>query len=583
MAKQKPKPLPIRDLFDRIDTETPPPSIPKFNPGEMILRLTPDAQVSPTLANPLGLRQPVLKFLAELRSYGLWRIEPLIQLGQQVWKMDEIIPAGPVPPPAAPGPGILVPPLLWGQASKELYRMIRYGDNASIRLDATRLGNGWVKFGGAPPRLPGLAAAKQAEIRRRLILRFDPSRLDEHLAMQIIALAILRFPREVSPPMMVDIERTPMRMIITRPSTGPEADEPIGRGAAGSRTGASKKVAQVDPVTTALKGEDVYKFGWYRDHLGYNTKANCLNVKATVALLDSGVDSDHPALTGIITPGFSNQLIEDYAGHGTHVCNILAGRVAPSAGLNHPGMLPQGKLVVYKVMSDDLGFFGGQLYYPVDTTRYHTALVHVLDRVIGKELRVINLSLGGETPLGANEQTDIDNLKGKGAVIVAAAGNHRVPGDFTGVLYPAAYAATISVGAFRLEPTNPNNADSGVPFEWEKNNYGGPNTQQVINGRTSVDIYAPGRNIWSALPTYNSLSPATNSGYLTGTSMAAPIVAAVVAAYLINNPTMGFDGVLQDLMLNPGDLPPNNFRRLALQQFPVCSKPVILKKPKGAD
>ena len=130
-------------------------------------------------------------------------------------------------------------------------------------------------------------------------------------------------------------------------------------------TGASKKVAQLDPVTTALKGEEVYKFGWwYRDHLGYDAKAKCMEVPATVAVLDSGVDSNHPALTGVITAGFSNQLIKDYAGHGTHVCNILAGRVAPSAGLNHPGMLPQGTLVVYKVMSNTLGVFGGQLYYP---------------------------------------------------------------------------------------------------------------------------------------------------------------------------------------------------------------------------
>ena len=375
--------------------------------------------------------------------------------------------------------------------------------------------------------------------------------------------------------MMLDIERTPMRMIITRPSTGPEMDEPIGRRSAGSMFRASKNVAQVDPVTTALKGEDVYKFGWYRDHLGYDAKAQCMSVKATVALLDSGVDSDHPALTGVITAGFSNQLIKDYAGHGTHVSNILAGRAATSAGLDYAGILPQGTLVVYKVMSDQLGVYGGQIYYPVDTTRYHTALAHVLDRVVGKELRVINLSLGGETPLGENEKTDIDNLKAKGAVIVAAAGNHRIAGDFTGVLYPAAYVATISVGAFRLEPSIPSKADSGLPFEWEATNYGGPNTQQVIDGRTSVDIYAPGRNVWSALPTYNSLSPATNSGYLSGTSMAAPIVAAVVAAYLVNNPSMEFEQVLQNLMANSSELPPHRFKRLDLRKFPVCSKPVI--------
>ncbi len=571
MPKQTPppKPLPIVNLFDR--TEQSPQTIPLFNPGEMILRLTPFAQVTPSLlssiTNPLLLKLPVLKFLAELRQYGLWRIEPLVQLGRQVWITDDI-PPGSVPPPAVPGPGPLSPPLTWAPASKDIFPLIRYGDNPSRRRDAIPQNGGWIKVEGAPPRVPGLPSAKQAEIRRRLLLRFDPSLLDERLALQIAELAHRRLILEVTSPMMLDIQQTPTRLIGDQPnSTIPRADWTIPPAASASRvkSAAAKSIVPVAQTSSVPTAEEVYPPRWYEKSIGYDAISACMKVaKAKIAVLDSGVDLTHPALrTGAVEAGFPDYVL-DYAGHGTHVCSILVGRKTPDL---EAGMLPSGTVVIYKVMSNTVTTWSGKNYYPVDTVCYANALFDLKDTKLKKgTIKVINLSLGGKAPLSYNERADLDALNALGAVIVAAAGNHDLPDDYAGVLYPAAYAATVSVGAYRLDL-------NASPYEWEFSNWGGTLSQQDSLFRDSVDIFAPGRNILAALPTYGTLMPLTDKAYMTGTSMAVPIVAAVIAAYLLQNTGKTLVDILALFNKSPKLLPFNAVHRLTIDNFPVCPPP----------
>ena len=124
--------------------------IPAYQPGEMILRLTPASQVPPTPANPLGLRVKVLEFLSELTQYGLWRIEPLVQLERRVWETNVVgSPTVDGPPPVVPM--ALMPPAL-GPLMQGLYRYLQFGDNASLQQDAVRAGDQWVPVVTVPTR-----------------------------------------------------------------------------------------------------------------------------------------------------------------------------------------------------------------------------------------------------------------------------------------------------------------------------------------------------------------------------------------------------------------------------------------------
>ncbi len=57
---------------ERVTIETK-EEFPKYNPGEMVLRLTRDAIVTPTVQNPMGLQPAVIQFLAMLcKNYDFW-------------------------------------------------------------------------------------------------------------------------------------------------------------------------------------------------------------------------------------------------------------------------------------------------------------------------------------------------------------------------------------------------------------------------------------------------------------------------------------------------------------------------------
>ena len=75
----------------------------------------------------------------------------------------------------------------------------------------------------------------------------------------------------------------------------------------------------------------------------------------TVAVLDTGVDVEHPDLadrvmqTESFVPG---QSVTDVDGHGTHVASTIAGTGAASDGVEK-GVAPGAQLVVGKVLGDD--------------------------------------------------------------------------------------------------------------------------------------------------------------------------------------------------------------------------------------
>jgi membrane-anchored mycosin MYCP len=218
-----------------------------------------------------------------------------------------------------------------------------------------------------------------------------------------------------------------------------------------------------------------------------------------VAVIDSGVDADAPALRGRVAAGadFLHHDVDgrqDCNGHGTEVASLIAGRSIGDSGFQ--GLAPGATIVPVRVSEEEDDPNGG-------TTGDHVSLAGFADAIdwaVGEgRADVINLSLvtgKGDTPV----RDAIARALDKGVVVVAAAGNHGGAQDTDPTPFPAAYPGVIGVGAVD---------SSGVraPFS-QHGDY--------------VDVTAAGDNVTVALP-----GGGLDMG--SGTSFAAPFVAATAA------------------------------------------------------
>jgi thermitase len=243
-----------------------------------------------------------------------------------------------------------------------------------------------------------------------------------------------------------------------------------------------------------------------------------------VAVLDSGVDTSHPALVDHLTPGYdfvdndANPAEADAGsgvGHGTHV----AGLIALAA--------PEARIMPIRVLdADGAG----------DVWRLAKALVWATapdgDTTIGHAADVINLSLStfSRTHLMTDIINETENA-GRGVVLVAAAGNS---GGSTKE-FPAGEGGSrlLSVGA-----TSPGNS-ARAPFS----NFG-----------SWVSVAAPGERILSTIP---------GGGYATwsGTSMSAALASGEAALVRSAFPSLNAREVVKRVELSAvrgsGDQPPH--------------------------
>jgi serine protease len=144
----------------------------------------------------------------------------------------------------------------------------------------------------------------------------------------------------------------------------------------------------------------------------------------------------------------SGELAEDSSWHGLQVAGVIgaaADNGAGIAGVNHGSR---------QLMARVLGKCGGNVSDIVDAM-YWAAGLHidgVPDNVY--PARVINLSLGGEGPCDIHEQTAIDEMNARGAVVVVAAGNesgdvaNQHPANCQGVITVAATTRSGALAAY---------------------------------------------------------------------------------------------------------------------------------------
>ncbi|WP_276301568.1 S8 family peptidase [Halorussus lipolyticus] len=210
---------------------------------------------------------------------------------------------------------------------------------------------------------------------------------------------------------------------------------------------------------------------------------------ADVAIIDTGIDSDHPDLQGNLGAGaaftscsswYANCRYDwdDDNGHGTH-CAGIAGAIAGN-GEGVEGVAPGVTLHAVKVL--DSG--GGGTYSDIAAG---------VEWVANQGYDVGSMSLGGSSS-SSTLRDAIQYADNSGVTIVAAAGNSGPCSDCVG--YPAAYPETIAVSS--------------------TDRY--DNLSDFSSTGPEVDIAAPGSDIYS---TY------VGGGYdtLSGTSMACPHVA----------------------------------------------------------
>nr|WP_255570138.1 S8 family peptidase [Cohnella sp. CFH 77786] len=233
------------------------------------------------------------------------------------------------------------------------------------------------------------------------------------------------------------------------------------------------------------------------------------NQNIVVAVVDTGVQSDHPDLQGRLVQGVNivdpSKPPEDDVGHGTHVAGIIAARVNNNEGV--AGLTWFTKIMPVKALDSS----GAGSTYSVAQ-----GVIWAADH----GANVINMSLGNY----AQAQFLHDAIKyatAKGVIVVAASGNDNT--DRPG--YPAAYPEVLAVSA-----TDPGGGKA------EYSNYG-----------DYIDVAAPGTSIAS---TY----PGSRYAALSGTSMACPHVSALASLVRAANPALSNAEVMNVIRSTAVDL-----------------------------
>ncbi|MFB7236236.1 type VII secretion-associated serine protease mycosin [Streptomyces sp. NPDC056269] len=170
----------------------------------------------------------------------------------------------------------------------------------------------------------------------------------------------------------------------------------------------------------------------------------------TVAVLDTGVDDQHPDLEGSVLAG--RDLIgfgasrgdRAWARHGTAMAGIIAGHGhGPDGGDGVLGIAPDARILPVRVILEG-----------TDTSRDKarktrgTALAEGIRWAADHGADVINMSLGDDSKSAhpdAGEDAAVQYALAKGVSVVASAGNGGEKGDH--ISYPAAYPGVIAVTA----------------------------------------------------------------------------------------------------------------------------------------
>jgi subtilisin family serine protease len=306
-----------------------------------------------------------------------------------------------------------------------------------------------------------------------------------------------------------------------------------------------------------------HQLGW--DGAGYD-----------IAIIDTGVDTDHPMLAGRVAadtaacfsdPYYANdhslcptglpkcttangaQISDSACGvgaaepcgskcaHGTHVAGIAAGDGAEIGVAPGANIIPINVFIGVDYSNPRDGIYDAVGAYDSDIIR---GLEHVLKLSTTRDIAAVNMSLGGgmytttaqcDSAKGSIKLV-VDDLRAVGIATVVAAGNN---GSSTGMSAPGCISTVISVGS-----TNDNDQISSFS-----------------NETPAMTLHAPGASVRSAMP-------GTGLGWMSGTSMAAPHVAGAVALLRqkaeFAGATVGVDNIVAALQQTGAEMFSGDFK-----------------------
>ena len=224
-----------------------------------------------------------------------------------------------------------------------------------------------------------------------------------------------------------------------------------------------------------------------------------------VAVIDTGVDLDHPDLIpGLLPNGYNfgdgNTIPHDVLGHGTRVAGIIAARQNNALGVS--GLAPEARILPIKIN------VGGQNTFSSDR------LANAIAYAVEQGSRIINLSLTVDQET-RTVQDAIQSALDKGVIVVAAAGNIGGAVEFPATM-PGVFAVAATDQSRRLSSSS----------NW------GP----------EILVAAPGSNLLST-----ALGGGIAAAIPGGTSFAAPVVTATIADMLSINPALSVEVLSRQL------------------------------------
>ena len=237
----------------------------------------------------------------------------------------------------------------------------------------------------------------------------------------------------------------------------------------------------------------------------------------TVAIIDTGMDYNHPDLKDNFVDGYDfvnndNDPMDDN-GHGTHCAGVIAG-TGMASDFRFVGVAPNAKLYIYKAM-DDIG--SGYASWFIESME--RAVDPNMDGDFSDHVDVMSISAGDSSGYpGDVLSVAADNAADLGVVVVVAAGNDGP--SYDSISSPGCAQKVICVGA-----TDKKGEIAAFSSR------GSDSTETV-----KPDVVAPGVDITSTWPRGNYRA-------LSGTSMACPHVAGVVALLLQMHPNWTSDEI----------------------------------------